>query len=716
MKSLTGSGKISFILAVILAVTLMLPSCGEEGASSEGNTIKAGLAMSVNQATGEMDITRPEITASAPMGEEGTWTIFVYMCGSDLESRLLFGGLATKDIKEMRKASASDNVRFVIECGGSTLWHSLDIVGDPDERFVIEDGELSKIEDSAKSDMGKSSTLTSFLKWGVKNYPADKMGVIFWDHGGGSISGVCFDQNHDDNALTLREIDASLLSVMEGMTDKFEFIGFDACLMGTVEMANIAASYARYMYGSQESEPGTGWDYKVIGNYLAEHPDADGGELGKVVCDSFQKSIDDDGDSAIVTMSVIDLTKMDKVIRTFNAFAREMYNASEDSSVMSSMVRAINKADNFGGNDRTEGYTNMVDLGGLASACKKWAGSSKKVTKSIDSAVVYQVRGSDHSKASGLSVYFPLAVQTSDELAVFNTICVSPYYLSFVDKQGHSSVEHGYYEDYDDDTWFEDGIWSWLDEFLYDEESGDYDYECDDEYYDYWSFLDLFSTTGESDLITFEEEPGMSEDGDFCFVLDDEGYENTESVSALVYQEADDGESLIELGETIDIYSDWDAGLFADAFDGYWLSLPDGQNLALYVVDITDDYVLYTSPILLNGEETNLRMRQDNDGNVKVEGAWDGIDDSGAASRNVIKIQKGDVIIPTYYSVDENGEDVGEYQGEEYTVNGKIRIDYDLMYEGDYAYAFCIDDVYGDYYVSDMAEFRIDGTGISFYD
>ena len=50
--------------------------------------------MSVDKNTGLMEITRP-YSPGIPMGDEGTWTIFVYICGSNLE---------TKD------ASASDDI------------------------------------------------------------------------------------------------------------------------------------------------------------------------------------------------------------------------------------------------------------------------------------------------------------------------------------------------------------------------------------------------------------------------------------------------------------------------------------------------------------------------------------------------------------------------------------------------------------------------------
>ena len=149
---------------------------------------------------------------------------------------------------------------------------------------------------------------------------------------------------------------------------------------------------------------------------------------------------------------------------------------------------------------------------------------------------------------------------------------------------------------------------------------------------------------------------------------------------------------------------------FADAFDGYWLSLPDGQNLATYIVDTTDDYIIYSSPILLNDEETNLRIRQTYDGAITVEGAWDGIGNNGISSRNIVKIGTGDTIIPVYYSYDwDDEEDV--YYGEEYDVEGKLRVDYSLLLEGEYLYSFCIDDIYGDYYMTDPVAFYVDADG-----
>jgi hypothetical protein len=476
------------IPVIIIALLFTLCRCSDEDSGETGSEglrkTTAGLNIQVDESSGSMNIERPKIK-SIPMGDKDTWTIFVYLCGSDLESRIFFGGgMASDDLEEICRASASDSIRFVIETGGCSYWHDDNIDSDYLCRYVVEDGKLKNAGEVRQASMGKTSTLTGFLKWGIRNYPAEKMGVVFWDHGGGSLSGVCFDELEDNDSLGLREIDAAFLSLADSreLTDKFEFIGFDACLMGTIEAANILASYSDYMFGSEESEPGSGWDYKAIGDYLAKHPDADGASLGKVVCDSFKKQCDESGDGQIATLSVIDLSQMDPLLKSFNSFSRQIYQKSEDKEVLSSMVRKINSVDNFGGNNKAEGYTNMVDLGGIISSCKKWSDKAEAAGNALNKAVVYKVSGADHKKASGLSTYYPLMIEGSEELSIFEGVCISPYYMSFVGRQGYGSANGGNTEDYDDGDLYEGGVWEWLNSFLFDEETGEY--EFDDEYED----------------------------------------------------------------------------------------------------------------------------------------------------------------------------------------------------------------------------------------
>lgn len=371
---------------------------------------------------GGVSITRLARDNSAPMGDADTWTVFVYMCGSDLESE---NGLAVDDIEEMANAYTGDNVRFVVQTGGSTRWNGYDISADSLQRFEVTGGGVYLVDEVSDADMGQEQTLEDFLRWGVQNYPADKMGVVFWNHGGGSITGVCFDEKNEYDSLSLTDLDKAFTSVFDEMTDKFEFVGFDACLMATVETANVLVPHARYMIASEETEPGRGWDYTEIGRYLDENPGCTGAQVGKVAADSFYDSCAASDEEAGATLSVTDLSKIDKLIVAINNAAASMNGASDDSSNLSGMVRSIRKAKNYGGNNKSEGYTNMVDLGELfKSACGD--SEAQAVMDALNDAVVYNVYGDDEYGSNGLSTYYPLSIEGSQELNIFKDICVSP--------------------------------------------------------------------------------------------------------------------------------------------------------------------------------------------------------------------------------------------------------------------------------------------------
>ena len=646
----------------------------------------AAFKMSVNNSDGKLSISRAMKKSNA-MGDEGTWTIFVYLCGTDLESS--GQGSATSDLEQMLEGEGSDNVRFVIQTGGTSEWMNEAFDASVAERWVVQNNDVQLADSVELGNMGDPDTLYEFLSWGVENFPAEKMGVVFWNHGSGSINGACFDELNDSDSLSLAEINAALSAVYENMDDKFEFIGFDCCLMGTLETANMLATYARYFYGSQETEPGSGWDYTSIANFLAENTGADGGELGKVITDSFYDECAQAEQENECTFTIVDLEKLDDFTVAFNDFSKELYESADAN--LAGIVRNINAADNFGGNNKAEGYTNMVDIGGIINNCSDYADGSAALS-ALEECIVYNKNGSNHSDASGLSIYFPLKVEGSNELGIFSGVCPSPYYLSLVDM-----IAKGYSEDgYDNSGLFSDDG-SWTSENCQCEDISEDYFEDDDEEDD-----------EDSKLITFEQAPVVSEEGSYWFQLDASGLEYASSVEAFVYMDVG-AENVVELGETFDIQSDWEEGLFVDNFDGSWLALPDGQLLATYVVDASEDSIVYTSPIYLNGKRTNLRIVQDSEG-VYIEGAWDGIDENGIAAREIKKISAGDTIAPMYYLDDDSEYTASEYEWEE-----GDSIIYSSLPEASYYYCFLVEDVYGDYFISDFVIFNIDGEGnISF--
>lgn len=677
------------------------------GTSSNGQSlsdlVSSGLTIQAERGSGTLDIQRDEPGAKRPNNiENDSWTIFIYLCGSNLESQ---GGAATKDLNEILSSSGSSKVRFVVETGGAKTWRNNTMSSRKLGRYLIQQGRITDLGAVAPASMGEASTLADFLTWGVANYPADHMGLILWDHGGGSISGVCFDERNQSDSLWLRELDEALATVYKGMWEKFEFIGFDACLMSTLETANIAATYANYMVASQESEPGNGWEYKTIVNYLAQNPASTGDQLGRAICDAYLASLDRNT-KGFATLAVVDLSKIDQLLQDFYLFSQEMYASGNDQATLAAMSRGIQKASNYGCNNRREGYTNMVDLGGLVDACAEVAPSAADVQKTLHDAVTYQIRGTYHADATGLSAYYPLRVNTAEELSIFHTVAPNPSYLSYVDRIATGATYNGgsQYQNYSDGSFFEDNIWNWL--------LGNTQEVVQQEIEDHWNYVD--EHTEASTQITFASEPQVDDEGTFWFQFDENGINNAAVVSGIVYEVSEDGADIISLGQTYDIYGDWETGQFSDGFDGSWLSLPDGQNLNLAVESSTDDYIIYTSPIELNGNECYLRIRQSYaDGSTQVEGVWSGVGANGAVDRNVTKLKRGDVIVPIYkaFSTDESVTP-STYEGNPYKMTSStLDVDYGYLPEGDYLYGFWIEDAYGDCYYTDIVKFTIDESG-----
>ncbi len=641
----------------------------------------------ISMAGGEYRIDRLERAEEKPLGGDD-WTVLVYLCGTDLESEY---EAATGDLNELLRADCGDSVNIVVQTGGTFDWHMDGFDAECSQRFVNSGGVLNKVDELELSNMGDPDTLSDFISWGAENYPADNMGLILWNHGGGSISGVCFDEVFGYDSLTLPELDKALNDSYDSMTEKFEFIGFDACLMATLETANILVPYADYMIASQETEPGNGWDYTTLTSFLGYKPDADGLSLGTELGEAYYKHCRFDFSEDNSTFSVTDLSKIDALLGSFNDTARELYEDPKFTEI----VRSINEADNFGGNNRNEGYSNMVDLGGLLTECEKYCRTADTTLELLEEAVVYMKNGEIHEDATGLSVYYPLAVQGSEELSAFADICPSTYYLAFVDKAAYAAAGNLLAE-------HTDGAMLGDHEDIWDTPYNGGDYEINTDafvYYDSGSSIpvaNVYFTDSGTYTIKFKDTENLSYAACSLFTYEDDG-------------------STVYLGSDDDVIYDLDRNLIGDNFDGTWITLDDGQPLAIEVVDVTDDYTFYTSEVLLNGEYTNLRIQYDwNDHEWSVAGAWKGIDSlTGMAHRDLVELKSGDIIQPLYYCSDDHDEWYS--YGDKYTVGGEVLLSYQPLSYGDYAYCITLYDIYGNWYLTPFALFSIESDGELYY-
>ena len=663
----------------------------------------------------QLEIDRVGRDEEVAMNDDEMWTVFVYLCGADLESE---DGAGTSDMMEMQDATKScSNLRFVVEAGGAREWQNSTCKNRMSQRLLIQGGYTEVLECGDPRNMGSADTLADFISWGVKNYSSQYMVLDFWDHGGGSINGVCFDELHNDDSLTLAEIDSALLSVYGEMTDRFELIGFDACIMATLETANILVPYARYMVASQDLLSGLGWQYESFGEALNSGAD-NGYDVGRYICDYYYDDCIRYRYYDVSPVSVIDLSGIDDFIGMFNAYARDVYEYAQNGGT-TEIIKAAKQALNFGGNNWTEGYTNMVDLKDLirlTSDCSSNAGAAIQL---LDSCVVYMSESYYTDNSGGLSVYYPLSVQGSSELDIFRNICVSPYYLGLVDLCAYGSDNNGSTDGYDFDWWLSSGSGFWNSFFDW---GGDYDYW--DSNYDYdLNFDDSISS------ITFADPPHLNDDGYYYFKLSKESLNVLDTVYCNImlsyWDDYYDCEYMLDLGTDDYVDLDWYTGECYDSFSGEWFLLPDGQPLCVYLTDSGYDrrtgasYNIYSSPVYVNGEDTYLRIKQtyhSDHTTTEILGMWNGINENGSASREIYRLKSGDTVCPCYPAYDVyTGEYVADYYGDDYVYNGDPEIEYDMLYVGDYYYAFEIYDLFDNVFYTDFVLFGLEDDGSLVY-
>ena len=618
--------------------------------------------------------------------DEAEWAIYWYVCGSDLESNC---GFATDDIIEMTNASLPENVNVVLQTGGSHTWNNDVVDAYKTERFLYNSQGLQRVYSESRSNMGDAETLSDFLSFCDEYFPAKKKAFILWNHGGGSIDGAAFDENYYNDSLSLPEMYSAFEQVYELSTDNppFELIGFDACLMATLETAYTFCDIGKYLVASEELEPGNGWNYTDYLKKLAKNPSMNGEELGKTICDTYYsgcRSYDTDDE---ITLSVVDMQKIPELVEAYSLWGNEAFMlACQSPNTLAKFGRAAEKSINYGGNSRDEGYTNMVDLGDLVqNSSKLFPEYSDDVLEALEECVIYKINGKYRKGASGLSCYYSYDKDYSD-YKDYTDICFSEGFMHLYDYSISGRLSN---------------------------EGSDYFTElCNRE-----SEIQELITGNEMNLEGFP----IYIDDDACAVLDI-GSEKAEQLQDVYFQLCYtdyDSDMILILGRDNNIYTDWENGVFTDNFLGTWGSI-DGYLCYMEITYSCEDYNLYNVPILLNDEEYNLKVAYSYDtGEYSILGARKGLDEeTGMTDRNLVHLKPGDVITTLHYcsSFDEADEDIYQVPVDEFVVTEDTEFyDTDLG-DGMFLLMYEMVDAKGDSYFSNMAIFDIKGDDIYAYE
>ena len=364
------------------------------------------------------------------------YTIMIYMNGSDLETEI---GAGTSDLIEMLESGLrSENANVIIFTGGTNRWQNDVIPSNECALWYIEDGELFEIKRIGLRNMGDPNTLADFITFGIETYPAEKYALIMWDHGGGAIAGFGHDEKflyYDGGSLSLPEMDYAFRKA--GLGDqKLEWLGFDSCLMATVEMALIASQYAKYLVASEDLEPGDGWDYKFL-EILNRVPRACGYVMGREIVDTFMDFYGQDSDE-ILTLSVVDLNKVHPIMDTMgrlmalcnDKLLAEIRAGHRDYFDTLAQRRRYTKT--FGEGSPRDNYNDMVDIGDMAHQLADiFPHEVLAIHEALYDAVLYN-RHNSLIPLYGLSSYYVYGGLFRDALELYAQLDISEDYIQYM--------------------------------------------------------------------------------------------------------------------------------------------------------------------------------------------------------------------------------------------------------------------------------------------
>ena len=226
-----------------------------------------------------------------------------------------------------------------------------------------------------KGPMSHPDTLKAFIDYGAEHFPAEKYDLILINHGAGPAIGWGMEEvfPREDGAvlMSLPEICGALKG---SAVDRFDFICFYACLMGSVEDAVMLTPYADTLILSEENLPGPGAEFNGMLEMLQEDPSADSFLLGKRIVDDTIDSFsnDDVSKNMSATYSVIDTENLVKrLVPELASLSDILYREAAEPGKNGEYgfydeFRAIRKSVEYG-RSSSPGYQ-LFDLGNFVSA------------------------------------------------------------------------------------------------------------------------------------------------------------------------------------------------------------------------------------------------------------------------------------------------------------------------------------------------------------
>lgn len=350
-----------------------------------------------------------------------------------------------QDIQEMKKVGSSSKLNIVVQFDRKA--------GHVARRYYLRKGGIvtgDAVASLGEVNTGDPKSLSDFIQWGIKNYPADHYLLVLWNHGAGwddtdvyaderyrslrrlatgsiqhaffhmpvrkALKNASSDQLSraillDDNAkdfLDNQEMKKVLASTAKLLKRKLDILGMDACLMSMAEVGYQIQGSVDYTVGSEQTEPGEGWPYHTILGALAKNPKMTPRELSTLIVKKYLSSYSNDIEDG-VTQSACDLSKASTLAAAVGELAAALKASLKDSASRQRILAVRSQVQSYAVTDNID----LVDFCSLLSNAGANAATTtacKNIIKAVQSCYVIAqgYKGTVVNNSNGVAIYFPL--------------------------------------------------------------------------------------------------------------------------------------------------------------------------------------------------------------------------------------------------------------------------------------------------------------------
>lgn len=209
-------------------------------------------------------------------------SIIVYMCADNN-----LNNVADLNIDDMVKGIDKDANVFVYLDQGEDNSHIYKLVPNNYEATIS-----NPFATFVDLDSGSEYTVEKVIDHVLAHYPSESVGLILWSHGSGWMapnknrSRKAFGDDKGNN-MSIKDLTISLKEVLgKHHLNAFEYILFDACLMGDIEVVSEMKEICNYMVASTDEILIDGYPYNPFMKALTNTNDDIESRLWKA-CDSY---------------------------------------------------------------------------------------------------------------------------------------------------------------------------------------------------------------------------------------------------------------------------------------------------------------------------------------------------------------------------------------------------------------------------------------------